>query len=261
MNAPFIIDVHTHLGPAQAFEARHRELDDFLATMDLLGVETAIFSAMPTLENDFETGHRLTVDALEKHPARLRAYGVFSPNWPEVSMRYIEDLMGRPGFAGVKIHPAMHATAPDEDGYRAFWEFADAHGLVVLSHTWSPDPAKPTQELSVPRRLEAVLERYRSVRVVLGHCGGRAEGMRQAVEMMNAYPHCYADLSGDCWHMGQLEWLCEQVDPARLLFGTDQNWIEPRYVYGHVLMADLPETVRLGILRNNALRLFGPGVR
>ncbi len=172
-------------------------------------------------------------------------------------MAYLEDLMRQPGFAGVKIHPAMHATAPDEAPYRAFWEFADQRALVVLSHTWSPDPAKPTQNLAVPRRMAPVLERYRRVRVILGHCGGRAGGMGQAVEMMNAFPNCHADLSGDCWQTGQLEWLCRRVNPAQLLFGTDMNWIEPRYVYGHVLMANLPETTRLDILRNNALRLFG----
>lgn len=257
MNPPFIIDAHSHLGPAQAFEAHHRDVDDVIAMMDLLGIETCFFSAMPSLENDFETGHRLALDALERHPGRFRAYAVFNPHWPELTMGQVEELMAHPGFAGVKIHPAMHATAPDDPAYEAFWDFADAHALVVLSHTWSPDPAKPTQNLSVPHRMTPVLERWPAVRVILGHCGGRAEGMRQAIEVMNAFPNCYADLSGDCWELGQLEWLCGQVDPARILFGTDLNWIEPRYAYGHVLMADIPDSVKLDILRNNALRLFG----
>jgi len=257
MNAPFIIDAHAHMGPAQAFEAHCRDLNAVLDLMDLLRIQTMVFSAMPLLENDFETGHRLTLEAIERYPDRFRAYGVYNPHWPGPSMAHLEELMPHPGFAGVKIHPAMHAMAPDDPGYQDFWDFADARSLVVLSHTWSPDPAKPVQNLSVPDRMRAVLERYRQVRVILGHCGGRIEGMRQAVEMMNAFDHCYADLSGDCWEAGQLEWLCRQVNPKQILFGTDLNWIEPRYVYGHVLMAGLPEATRLDVLRNNALRLFG----
>lgn len=257
MTAPFIIDVHTHIGPTQGFEAHHGALDAMLATMDLLRVEVACFSAMPLLENQFDSGHRMTLKALENHPDRLRAYGVFNPNWPEPSMRSLEDLMPHPGFVGVKIHPAMHAAGPEDERYIPLWDLADTKGLVVLAHTWSPDPAKPAQDLSVPERFEPVLRRYERVRLILGHCGGRGVGLRQAVQAMNACPNCYAELSGDSWPMGQLEWLCRQVDTSRLLFGTDMNWIEPRYVYGHVLKADIPAETRLGILRENAIRLFG----
>ncbi len=257
MTAPFIIDAHAHLGPTQAFEAYHGGMDAMIAAMDLLHIETTIFSAMPSLENEFEEGYRLSIEAMERFPGRFRAYAVFNPNWLEPSMHYIERLMAHPGFAGIKIHPAMHAMDPIDARYQPLWEMADEHKLAVLAHTWSPDPAKPVQNLSVPERFAPVLERYTRLRVILGHFGGRDVGMRQAIALMNAYSHCYADLSGDCWEMGQLEWLCAQTDPSRILFGTDMNWIEGRYVFGHVLKARLSPEIKLAIFRENALRLFG----
>ncbi len=87
MNTPFIIDAHAHLGPTQAFEAHHRELDAYMDILDRLGIELSFFSAMPTLENDFETGHRMTLEVLGKYPDRLRATGCSIPigrkfRWP-----------------------------------------------------------------------------------------------------------------------------------------------------------------------------------
>lgn len=257
MTRPFMIDVHTHLGATAGFRAFYSTVDDFVRLMDQIGIELSIFISMPLLDRQMKQGYEEAIEALEKYPHRLRAYTVYDPNWQRLSLQLMEKYQCHPGFAGIKIHPAIHAVAPEDSRYQALWEYANQHRLVVLTHSWSPDPNKPSQNLSTPDHFAAVLEKYSHLQLILGHAGGRTEGRKMAVELIRRYPNCWADLSGDTFQPGQLEWMIEQAGVDRILFGTDSNWIEPRYVTGHILKSTLSPTDRLKILRHNALRLFG----
>jgi len=257
MTRPFIIDVHTHLGATPEFRPRFGSLGDFIRLMDTTRTEISIFVPMGPLNGQFEEGYREALGMLEEYPDRLRAYTVFDPRWPNVSFRWIRKLQDHPGFAGVKTHPARYAVPPEDDRYRDLWDFAEERGLVVLTHTWSPDPGKPVQNLSTPDRFAAVLERCPNIRLILGHAGGRETGERQAIDLMKRYPNCWADLSGDNFSLGRLESLVAEAGADRFLYGTDSNWIDPRFLAGPVLKARLSEEDRYRIMRRNAIEVFG----
>lgn len=259
MTKPFLIDVHAHIGMTRGFFPRFWSNDDMVRLMDKLGVEITIFSAMALLNTQFEIGYRETAEALEQHPTRFRAYTVFDPNWPDASLRWMEKHQFTPGYVGIKIHPAGHAVPPEDARYRELWAFADQHALPVLTHSWSPDPANPSQDLSTPDRFGEILAAHPRVKLILGHTGGRMVGYRMAAEIMRAFPHtCWADLSGDNFPDGLVEWLLTQVGEHQLLFGTDSNWIEPRYHVGWLLKTRITPEQKLKLLRDNALGLFGP---
>lgn len=257
MNDPFIVDVHTHLGFTPEFTARLGSVEDFVRLMDATGTRVSVFVPMGPLSAQFESGYAETLRALEQYPDRLRAYTVFDPNWPEESLRWMERYQDAPGFAGVKIHPARHEAAPEDPRYRDLWAFAEARRLVVLTHSWSYDPAKPAQNLSVPERFGPILAAHPNLKLILGHCGGRPSGARQAVALMKQYPNCWADLSGDYFQPGRIEGMCGEGVGGRLLYATDANWIEPRLLLGHVLKARVSAGERMRILRDNARDLFG----
>ena len=257
MIKPFIIDTHTHIGFTQGFRARFTSVEDFVHLMNATRTEISIVISMPLLARQFELGYREAREALDKYPDRLRAYTVFDPNWPDVTLQLIQRHQFEPGFVGIKIHPAIHAVAPEDPRYRDLWDYADENHLVVLTHSWSPDPAKPTQNLSTPDRFGPVLESHPNLRLILGHAGGREEGKQMAVEVMKKCPNCWADISGDSFTFGQLEWMAAEAGIDRILYGTDSNWIEPRYLLGHVLKSGLSAEERLRIFRQNALDVFG----
>lgn len=258
MSHLFAIDVHTHLGAVSAFRPRFGTPEEMIALMDVTHTQLSVVIPMALLTAQFELGYRETITMIEEYPDRLRAYTVFDPNWPDVSLRLVERHLEHSGFVGVKIHPTIHGVDPTDGRYSEFWAFADEREAVVLTHSWSPDPAKPTQNLAVPDRFAAILESFPRMKLILGHCGGRDVGRRLAVEMMQRYANCYADLSGDDWPCGELEWLMTQAPRDRVLYGTDAVWIEPRYVFGHVLRARISAEDRMAIFRENALKLFGP---
>jgi uncharacterized protein len=257
MNKPFIIDSHTHISATSAFLAHYHSVDDFIMLMDKINIELSLFVCMPMLERQFDMGYKEALEAMQKYPNRLAAYTSYDPNWPDISMELIEKYQFLPGFVGIKIHPSIHAVAPEDSKYLPLWAFANKHKIVVLSHTWSPDAAKPTQNLATPNHFESVLAQYKDMRLVLGHCGGRESGMLQAIDLLKRYTNCYADISGDRYIHGQLEELIKQVGIEKILFGSDSNWIEPRYVLGHVLKSRLSVDDRYKILRTNAIDLFG----
>lgn len=257
MSHPFIIDVHTHIGRTSGFRARYATNDDFIRMMDITHTQISLFVAMPLLSRQFEHGYREVFEALEKYPTRLGAYSVFDPNWPEVSLSLIEKYQSCKGMVGIKIHPTIHAVAPEDPRYQDLWSFADEHQLVVLTHSWSPDPSKPTQDLSTPDRFSSILSKHRNLKLILGHAGGREVGKRMAIDLMRSYSNCWVDISGDSFTLGQIEWIAAEAGIDRILYGTDSNWIEPRYHPGHVLKSCLSLEDRHRIFRLNALDLFG----
>lgn len=254
---PFIIDVHTHLGPTTGFLAYYPKDADYIHAMDVTSAEISIFSEMMLLFGEFEKGYAATLKVLEQYPNRLRAYTVFNPNWPDISLKLMSEYEDHPGFVGCKIHPARHAIAAEDARYREFWDYAEEKKLVVLTHSWSPDPNNPNQDLSTPDRFAEILETRPNLQLILGHTGGREVGHRMAVDLMNKYPNCWSDISGDTMTFGLMEWLVEKAGADRFLFGTDANWIDPRFHVGRILKCKLSVEDRLKILRNNALTLFG----
>jgi len=257
VSRPFIIDAHTHLGLTPEFRPCFGSTADFIRLMDITQTELSIFVPMGPLNGQFEAGYREALDLLKKYPDRLRAYTVFDPAWPDVSFRWIREFQSHPGFVGVKIHPARHAVPPEDARYADLWGFADENRLVVLTHTWSPDPQKPVQNLSTPDRFAPVLEKHRHVRLMLGHAGGKETGERLAIDLMKRYPNCWADVSGDNLTLGRIESMVGEAGADRFLYGTDSNWIEPRYVLGHVLKSRISEEDRYRIMRLNAIDVFG----
>ncbi|MCA9428655.1 MAG: amidohydrolase family protein, partial [Candidatus Omnitrophica bacterium] len=213
MTQPFIIDVHTHLGAAQGFTAPLGATDRFISVMDDTHTAVSIVVAMPLLARQFELGYQEMSEDLEKYPDRLRAYTVYDPTWPELSIEYMNRYQDREGFVGIKIHPAVHAVPPEDERYLPFWEFANERGAIILTHSWSPDPGKPTQELSTPNRFVPLLEKYPNVKLILGHAGGREVGFRMAIEAVNRCENCWVDISGDSFGYRHLEWLVEKMGP------------------------------------------------
>ncbi len=252
----FAIDAHAHLGRTREFPLPWGEPDRVIRRMDATHIRLMVFSHMAWLGAQFETGFAQTIEAVEAHPERLLAYAVFDPHWPDESLRWIEELESHPSFAGIKIHPARHGVAPTDSRYRDLWSLADERAWVVLTHSWAPDPANPRQDFSTPDLFAPVLEHCRNLKLILGHSGGRPVGHQRAVELAQRFPNCFMDISGDTTTLGILEWLVERAGADRILFGTDQTWIESRIHLGRVLTADLTPGQKMAILEGNALRLF-----
>lgn len=162
-----IVDSHLHVwNPDSASEpwragwrdhapARAFGIDDALAAMDGAGVARALL--IPTAWDRF--GDRLVEEAVRRHPDRFLGVGVMSSREP----RSAADLAGwarRTGLAGLRqVFPPGAAVSWLETGVVDWlWPAVEEAGLPIF--VWAPGQL---------RGLARVLERHRSLRLILDH--------------------------------------------------------------------------------------------
>ena len=251
-----IIDAHCHLGNWPAFHIPDRSLTTMLRVMDRLGIEKAISAHSAWLLGNADRGFAESVAAHRQSEGRILSYAVFDPRQAGGLDLVRRALGNRETFVGIKIHPSLHSLPADNDRYRDAWELAARESVPILAHSWEVSDYNPSQELSFPTRFSRFVEEFPGVALILGHAGGRYHGHLAAAALARAHAGVWLDLSGDCYALGLIEFLVEQVGADRILFGTDLNWIDPRTHIGRVLDAEISTADKEKILRANACRLF-----
>lgn len=257
MNTIRVVDAHMHLGaPWQVF-SHGWELPDILRLMDRLGIDRSYSTHHFWLDGRMEEGRSASLRAYDESEGRIAFLGVFDPCRDKQSLATLEACLDHPGFVGIKIHPSFHGTSADDPSYETIWEFAQAHQKPILSHTWSLTH-NPTQRLSLPHLFEKYISRSPCVKFVMGHAGGPGDGRTQAIRLARDYPNVYLDISGDVFFFDQIRCLIEGAGSDRVLFGTDQPWVDPRAHLARALLAEITDEQKRLLLAENALRVFEP---
>jgi uncharacterized protein len=227
-----------------------------LRIMDRLGIERAINAPVMMFSSVPEEGLRQGLAAHRESKGRILLYTVFNPHEPE-SLAFVRRSLEEPAVVGIKIHPAHHQCPADDPRWRPVWEVASASGRPILTHSWCASDYNPTQKHAQPALFAGYVREFPEVRLILGHSGGRYEGHLAAAALARAHANVYLDLAGDGYGLGLVEYLVEQVGAERILYGSDDQWIDPRSQLGMVLDAAIPAADKASILRYNAVRLFG----
>jgi len=261
VSEPFIIDAHAHLGRPGMFFTPESEPKALLDLMDYLEIECAICTDQLSVGEGCEETLPALRNIYEKSGGRLRYLAVFNPNRAAGCMAAMERAKNWPGFAGIKIHPSFHGVPAEDARYEPAWQFAAERDVPILAHTWSVSDYNPVQQLSTPARFEPYVREFSKVRLVLGHAGGRGAGRREAVRMAHEHEHVFLDIAGDIFCHRLIEDLAATVPPEKILFGSDAPWLDPRSRLTHVLLADVSASVKVKILRENAVRVYRIGAK
>ncbi|HOS44605.1 MAG TPA: amidohydrolase family protein, partial [Armatimonadota bacterium] len=149
-------------------------------------------------------------------------------------------------------------------------EYADAHGTLVLVHTWGGSG------FDSPAMLGEVAGRYPRATFLMGHAG--YGDWETALAVAREHPNVYLELTAvyvahdfgnqpggsgtplpflSCLHVnGVIERMVEGVSSRKIVFGTDLPWYSPHYAAGAVLFAHIDDEARHDILHRNAERLL-----
>lgn len=263
----FVIDMHGHIGDYGNFFMPDVSMERLFAVYDICKVKCCIVSHVVGLySHDFAYGNRATVEYVDAYPGKVFGYAVYDPHYPEESLADVKQYVARKGFVGVKIYPSGHAYSLDGPDYDPLWRLASDRGFPVLTHTWDPNPKAtvPFDWNSVfaqPELLDPVAQKYPDVRVIMAHTGGHYDGHKQAIAMANKHANLYVDICGEPIDYGFLEWLVAEMSVEKIMYGSDQNWIEPRAMLGRVLGASISVEDKERILFRNAERFFGDSLR
>jgi uncharacterized protein len=186
---------------------------------------------------------------------------VLNPNYPErmeaelddfeslhVAQGQLGELNSLRAFVGFKLHPNMHGAALTDDEYTPAYEYADARGLAILSHTWQGAGTSSYREVA------AVAEKYPNIRFLMGHAG--YGDWEESAKVARDHEHVYLELTAAYSVRGSLEIMCEFAGSQKITFGTDHPWFDPHYGIGCILSAYMTDEDRRNILYRNAQKLF-----
>ncbi len=243
-----IYDMHGHMGPWDAIYFPRNDAEAMLGTMDECGVKMLVFAHHLALRAP-NVGNQASLQAVRKHPDRLRAYCVINPNYPEIVAREVDTFAENwDAYVGFKFLSDYHMVAVNDPRYRPAWEYADQHKLLLLMHTWGFSPYDGVDVL------RPVIERYPNVQVLLGHsCHWDWDG---AVELARTFPNVYLELTAVFDDRGILEKFTSEAGSERMLFGTDLPWFDPHQAVGALLSAHISDEDRHNICHRNAEKLL-----
>lgn len=243
-----IINTHAHFGPYKGIYFPHDGTDQVLAMMERSGVRWLIAAAHAALV-DTQRGNRWYYDIMRQHPDRLRGYWAINPNYPERVAQEVAAFAQFPGMVGFKFLSDYYQYPITGDHYAPALEYAEAHELPILLHTWGGSA------YDGPALVDQVATKYPNVRLLMGHSGyGEWE---YASRVARDHPHVYLELTAAYQVRGALELMCEIAGSEKITFGDDHPWFDPHYGVGCVLFAYLDDEDRRNILYRNAQRLFG----
>jgi predicted TIM-barrel fold metal-dependent hydrolase len=240
-----ILDFHGHMGPNMGCHLPRKTAEQMLGTMDSCNVPMICFCGHQSLFSEF--GYLDDVKACRDHPGRFRAYFPVLSNWADAP-RDIARINENPDvYVGFKFLCDYFATKLSDPVHAPYFQYADDHRMLVLSHTWQT-PLDGADEG------EKILQRYPNLVFIAGH-SFHGEWDR-AVQLANKYPNLYLELTAVADDRGVIDKFVKEAGSDRILFGTDLPWFTTLTCIGAVLSADITDDDRRNIFYRNGARLL-----
>ncbi len=217
--------------------------------MDVNGIERIVVSSVESIMYDMASGNR-SVAQVVRHAPRVFGYVFLNPNLMAESFEELERYAADPRFVGVKMYSGVYIGQPlNCAGHRTFLErIADKHPrLVALFHCGENDPNNFQGILDLARA-------FPSLKFIMGHMGSAL--WPQALAAAQQADNIFAEICAPVPARPRVEDAVKALGAGRVLFGSDYPIINPAYMLGTVLGADISDDDRRQILCENALRLF-----
>ncbi|MEN6561780.1 MAG: amidohydrolase family protein [Acidobacteriota bacterium] len=243
-----IIDMHAHLGPYYNMHIPAASAGDMVRVMDRCGISRTVVSTNLSWDTDIVLGNNIMLEAVAAHPRRLYGACTVNGNHPELSVDELGRCFERPGVLIVKVHPWGSRCRMNDPRMKGIYEFASKRRLFVLAHTWYDNDPFGSQDM-----FAATARDYPEARWIMGHSGG-PYGSRHAVELAAAVPNIFLDITLSMCPARQIEFFVKEIGAERVLFGTDNPFIDPRPQIGRVGLADIPLAAKIDIFGANARR-------
>lgn len=248
MPNPLIIDCHLHIGKVMNFYSGGHSAEDLIATMDRLGIQAGCVSSMYAIGPDVPAGNEEIAAAVKRYPGRLYGMLCVNPHYPEEIGEQIERHMRSGCFRQFKLHPFLHGAESDHRGYEPVYEYADAHRMSILIHTWGVHDV---------RLFASVARKYPNAIFMMGHTGGEPSAILEATELALGQDNIVLDITSSWNYTGAIEYMVRKVGSERVLFGSDAVFNSQSAALGRVLYAKLPDKDKENIVGLNIARIIG----
>ena len=244
-----IIDFHAHLGPFINMHLPWNDADAVVHMMDLCGIDKTIVSPTPGLSSDLVYGNDMMIDAIKSHRGRLYGACYANGHYPGLSVDELERCFAEEKHVVlIKIHPIIASCRMDDRRMKGIYEFASKRKLFIIVHTWLDN-----DNYGGPDIFASVVKEYPDINWLMGHSGGDF-GSYRAVEIAQEFPNVFLDLTLSYCVAQQVEFFVKEIGADRIIFGTDNPFLDPRPQIGKLFLAGIPQEDKVKIAGENAKR-------
>lgn len=239
-----LIDAHGHLGENPGFPVPDSSLEGLIAGMDRMGIDVFCPSAVPAIMGQAERGNNIIINAVRRYPKRIFGYMAVDIGYPRRIIPELERCLAA-GLRAIKIwsHGARPGYDYDHLNYKSVYEFADAHNLPILAHTFS------LKELV---HLEKKIQEFTCVRFILAHAGSVSRELY--ARLAGEYENVYIETCLSASPRGLVEYFVNQKITEKILWGSDAIFMSASQQIGRILFAQISEEHKRMILGKNAER-------
>lgn len=242
-----IIDFHAHLGPYFNMHIPVCSAEGIVRLMDRSGIAKTIVSPTPGICSDLVYGNNMMLQTIGKHRGRLYGSCIVNGNFPELSVDELNRCFEEDSHVvSIKIHPLLTCHKMNDSRMKGIYEFASVHKSFIVVHTWLDNDPYGNQDI-----FTGVAKDYPDIKWLMGHSGG-PYGSYHAVEIAKKLPNVFLDLTMSMIPARQVEFFVSEIGADRVMFGTDNPFIDPRPQIGRLFLADISHEDRIKIMGGNA---------
>lgn len=238
-----IIDLHGHLGEMN-FGIAENNCESLIEDMDRTGIKIILTSHIQCLGTFTEAGNQEMHSLIEPYKERIYGYATFRPTTYEDVKEKAEYWYSQ-GFIGQKYHNG-NGISYIHPSYKASYEFANKHKIVILYHTWGDE--KTFSEIS------EVSKKYPETSILLAHTGcTNTEGY---ISMAKKHENVFLDLATSTTNPSLIKNLVKKIGSEKITFGSDATFFSLTNQIGKVTGADISENDMKNIFSTNAEKIL-----
>lgn len=246
-----IIDLHAHLGPTGIMHIPANDVDSMVKTMDSCGINKTFVSPIAGIDSDIVLGNNMMLDSIRAHRERIYGACFVNGHYPELSLDELNRCFSEDkDVKMIKIHPFSTSCNMNDRRMKNIYEFASDRKLVVLVHTWLDSDPYGNQDI-----FTKLAKDYPEIKWIMGHSGG-PYGSYHAVELARESENIFLDTTLSTAPARQIEFFVSEIGSERVIFGTDNPYLDPRPQIGRIGLADISHQDSVNIFSANALRLI-----
>lgn len=233
-----IIDSHNHMGKRKGVDF---PAESMIEWVDKAGVDACLVtSQVEAINNDYIAEMQL------KFENRIFGYAVVNP-WDYIAEEELERCFRDLNLYGLKLNPLRHGFALDRHSIvDPLFEICERYDKPILVHGQS-------DMFNMPGKFDEMAETFPNVKIILAHIG-EPDAIDAAIRVVNRRENVYVDTAGI--QLSTLKRAVNEIDPNKILMGTDAPWGDFNLSIELVEKATENEEIRQKILGKNAARLF-----
>ncbi len=246
-----IIDLHAHLGPTGIMHIPASNPENMIRMMDLCGIDKTVLSPIVGIDADIVLGNDIMLETIRVYRGRLYGACLVNGHYPELSLDELHRCFSSDDDVKmIKIHPFSTFCNMKDERMKNIYRFASDRKLVVLVHTWLDNDPYGNQDI-----FAGIAKDYPDIKWIMGHSGG-SHGSFHAVELAKESDNIFLDTTLSTAPAGQIEFFVSEIGSERIIFGTDDPYLDPRPQIGRVGLARITHQDGVNIFSANARRLI-----